>query len=188
MTQMNYAAVPVLQRIIDEMANRSYRVREWENLEVHLHNVEKSFKPFWIMLQLVVTPADLAKQAPILEACWTPCHETDIPELNAFTEQLEHIHKPIRLDDAGYPNLQEKITSLVTIGSSIQHALTDGLLGALKEQAEAFKIVLHGQLANRQTLMRHEVEQLCELTFRLQAHLSSQTPAQGNKNDSHGQG
>lgn len=177
MLQMNYAAVAALQKTVDEMANRSYRVREWENLEVRLQNVEKSYKPFWIMLQLVVTPADLVKQAPILAACWTPCHETDIPELNAFAEQFEHIHKPIRLDDPGYPNLQEKITSLVTIGSRIQHALIDGLLGDLKEQAEAFNIALRGQLANRQTLMRHEVEQLCELTFRLQTHLSSQTTA-----------
>jgi hypothetical protein len=185
MSQMNYAAVLSLQRTVDDMANRSYRIREWENLEVQLQNVEKSFKPFLIMLHLVVLPADLVKQAPILAACWTPSHETDIPSLNSFAERLEHIHKPIRLDDANYPDLLEKITSLVTISNRIQHALNDGLLGDLKEQAEAFNIALHGQLANRQTLMRHEVDQLCELTFRLQTHLSSQTPAQGNKNDGH---
>jgi hypothetical protein len=168
MPQVNLAE---MKMIIDDVARRSYRIREWEDLEVHLHNVEKSFEPFLMMLQLVETPSDFAKQAPILVACWTPCQDVDILELDSFALHFEHIHQPIMSDDTNYPALQERIASLITIGTNIQYALTHGVLDDLKKQAEAFNVTLHGQLANLRIMEQHEIEQLCEVTYRVRRQL-----------------
>jgi hypothetical protein len=172
MSQRDDVALLALQKIIDEVASRSYRIREWWYLESHLRKVENSFKPFITTLQRVSTPSEWGAQVSTLTEFWTVCQLMDLPEINSFAQNLEHIHQPVLPGTASYPDPRVGVEALVGAGNGIQQALTAGVLDDLRNQAREFQRSLAGQLANRRTMMQHDVEQLCELTYRLRMQLN----------------
>lgn len=172
MSQRDDAAVLALQKIIDEVAIRSYRIREWWNLESNLRKVENSFKPFFSTLQRVRILEEFGPQVSTLTEFWTACQLIDLPEISSYAQNLEHIYQPVNPATASYPDPRTGIGVLVEVGDSIQRALAAGVLDDLKNQSRGFQVALAGQLANRRTMMQYEVEQLCELTFRLRMQLN----------------
>ena len=170
MSQRDDAAA--LQKIIDDVATRSYRIREWWNLELHLRRVETGFRLFNTTLQGVSTGPEFAAQSGVLEVHWVDLRDIDLPEVSSFAQNLEHIDQPVIPGTANYPNPRAGIEALVGAGDGIQHALAGGALDDLKNQSRKFQTALAGQLANRRTMMQHEVEQLCELAYRLRTQLS----------------
>jgi hypothetical protein len=174
MSQRDDPAVQALQKIIDDVATRSYRIREWWHLETHLRKVEASFKRFSTTLQHVGNLNDWSGQASTLTDLWQDCQLMDLPELNSFAQNFEHVHKPVVANTTNYPDPQAGTAALVGIGNSIQQALNPntGSLDALKRRSIAFQTALAGQLANRRAMMHHEVEQLCQVTFQLRQELN----------------
>ncbi len=172
MSQRDDAAVLTLQKVIDEVAIRAYRIREWWHLESHLRTLEKSFKLFSTALQSVNTLQEYAAQEGALGNHWGSLQDIDLPEINIFARNLEHIHLPVVPGTTNYPDIRDVIDVLVRAGDDIPDILSAGDLNKLKAQSTIFQRALVGLLADRRILMEHEVEQLCQVAFQLRAQLN----------------
>ncbi len=171
MLQMNDATALALRRSFEELANLSYRLREWLDLEIQLRLVETSFRPFSTKLQGVGAPAELAPQIPILNDLWAACRYPDLMDLHGFTQNIQYIHQPAMPAMPSYANPQAGIAALIEVADSIEQALANGNFPELKNQCDKFQRALAGQVANRKLWVKKEVGQLCALTDRLRMRL-----------------
>lgn len=171
MLQMNDAAVLALRRSFEEVANLSYRLREWLDLETQLRLVEISFKPFNDKLQSGVDSRNFGQESPTLNALWTNCRDPNLIDLSTFAQSIRYINQPAVAGVTRYPDPQVGITALVEGADNIEQALVRGNFEVLKNECENFRRALQGQIANRKNRVKSEIEQLCELTYRLRMRL-----------------
>lgn len=171
MSQRDDAAVLALQKIIDEVATRAYRIREWWHLEDHLRTIEKSFKPFSTALQSVNTLQEYVAQGTALVDRWGSLRDDDLPQISTFAQNLEHIQLPVVPGAPSYPDIRAVINALVRAGNDIPDTLNAGDLNKLKAQSTKFQKALVGLLANRRILMEQDVERLCQIVYQLRAQL-----------------
>lgn len=162
------------RNFIEEVANGSFRIREWWQLEhQHLRKVEHSFRSFSTMLQNVNTVQEYAQRAEVLQERWASLQDIDLPEISVFAKYLEHIHQPFTQGTARYPDLRADIDALVQVGDDIHDALNTGNLTKLKEQSIKFQRGFDKLVANRRFMMQHDVDLLCQAAYQLRTHLHS---------------
>jgi len=170
MLQMNDAAVLALRKSFEEVANLSYRLREWLDLETHLRLVEISFRPFNDKMQSI-DKNTFGTEASTLNDLWTNCRYPDLMDLSTFTQHIQYINQPVIAGAVSYPDPQGGIAALVQAADGIEQALANGNLTDLKNECEKFRRALQGQIANRKNRVKSEVGQLCELTYQLRMRL-----------------
>lgn len=171
MSQRDDAAAIALQKIIDEVATRAYRIREWWHLEDHLRAIEKSFKPFSTALQSVTTLQEYVAQGTALADRWGSLRDDDLPEISTFAQNLEHIQLPVVPGTTNYRDIRDVIGALVRAGDDIPDILGAGDLNKLKAQSTTFQKALVGLLADRRILMEQDVERLCQIVYQLRERL-----------------
>jgi hypothetical protein len=174
MPEMKESDLQTLQEAFIEVAFRANRLREWTEIEKDLRKLDRSFSDFHDEVRKIETqPA--AANMPLISDLWRRCSESDLVDLQASISGLRFINQSTWPGgDAGAQPGSLRVvdfSNLAQLVDAIEQAITDQALKQLTQQSNLFRKALNTQFADRQTRMRSEIQELCELTIRLKERL-----------------
>ncbi|MBC1225209.1 hypothetical protein GNF10_31080 [Nostoc sp. UCD121] len=151
-----------------EVAFRANRLREWMEFEPLLRNLENRFSQFYSEVKNT-SKDNFGSKVDTIQTIWSFCQESDIVDLEKFTDGIQHINQSLVTGDINKSDPTAQVLKLIDIGGKIRKSMDDLVFNDLKTNSNDFQMLLKGLTSNRRNVVGKEVRELCELTIRLRA-------------------
>lgn len=162
---------PSLQAAFQEVSFRANRLREWAELESKLLLLDTRFDSFDREARDAPENMDNAKRDRLVRE-WDLCQDTELLDIQALADSLRYISRSswTANDDQGMTKAD--ISSVLLLIEPIQKDLNDRDWGALKQHSAQFRRAVKGKISNNRALWRRELQELCDLTIRLNSAMT----------------